>query len=280
MVHERFMPGNSVRNAVVWMYQSLQFWTITRLADVTLFSTGPWAQAYRRWYPDRACVHMPVGSNVPYLPTDRDAVRAELGFGSDALVLGSFGSNHPSRLFSLLAAAGRKLKSAGFNVQILSIGSAGPDIKKLIPELPVVDLSHLPEELVSRNLQAIDIYFSPFFDGVSTRRGSFFAGLQHGLPTVTTRGYNSDSDLLEHADQAFIATGSGSEKDFVNAVVRLANEPSHRKQMGERAKICFDSYYSLPVLADRWRDLILSDHVLQNNLHRRFDALAPKPAVT
>ena len=256
MVHERFMPGNSIRNAIVWMYQCLQFRAITAAADVTLFSTGPWADAYRRWYPDRKCIHMPVGSNLPYVPSNRGQVRAEIGIRADEIVLGSFGGNHPSRLFNLLAASGRRLKSLGREVRILCIGSAGSAIKEMMPDLPLIDLSQLPEAHVSRYLAAMDIYISPFFDGVSTRRGSFFAGIQHGLPTVTTRGYNTDADLISRAGAAFLATAANDETEFVNAVVRLADDRDLRNAIGNRAKICFDKYYSLPVLADHWYQLV------------------------
>jgi glycosyltransferase involved in cell wall biosynthesis len=256
MVHERFMPANSPRNVIMWAYQNQQFEAVTAVADLTLFSTGPWHEAYRDKYPRRKSGHMPVGSNLPFIPADRDAVRAELNIPPEAIVLGTFGGNHPSRLWNLLAAAGRKLKSDKRDVRILCIGSAGPAVAEAMPDLPPIDLGKLPAGAVSKNLQAIDIYCSPFYDGVSTRRGSFFAGLQHGLATVTTRGYNTDGDLLNQSLGAFIASGPGSEGEFVDAVMHLANGTPARLKIAAAAKVCFEENYSAAVLAERWRRLI------------------------
>jgi glycosyltransferase involved in cell wall biosynthesis len=258
MVHERFMPANSPRNAIMWAYQNQMFEAITATADVTLFSTGPWHEAYRDKYPRRKSGHMPVGTNLPFVRADRVAVRESLKIPTAAVVLGTFGGNHPSRLWNLLAAAGRKLKSANRDVRILCIGSAGTAIREAMPDLAVadarlIDLGKLPADEVSRNLQATDIYCSPFFDGVSTRRGSFFAGLQHGLATVTTRGYNTDQALLDQSLIAFIASGPGSESEFVMAVEHLANDVTAREAIARQGKLCFDENYSAPVLADRWK---------------------------
>ena len=238
MVHERFMPANSPRNVIMWAYQNRQFEAITAVADLTLFSTGPWYEVYRDKHPRRRSGHMPVGSNLPFAAVDRQTVRTELKIPAEAIVLGTFGGNHPSRLWNLLAAAGRKLKSENRDVRILCIGSAGPAIRHAMPDLPLIDLGMLPGEAVSRNLQAVDVYCSPFFDGVSTRRGSFFAGLQHGLATVTTRGYNTDGDLLDQSLSAFIAAGPGSESEFVVAVMHLVNDAAAREKIGRQAKVC------------------------------------------
>jgi glycosyltransferase involved in cell wall biosynthesis len=157
-----------------------------------------------------------------------------------------------------MASAGRKLKNAGREVRILCIGSAGPAVREAMPDLPLIDLGKLPGEAVSRNLQAVDIYCSPFFDGVSTRRGSFFAGLQHGLATVTTRGYNTDGDLINQSLSAFIASGPGNEGEFVDAVTHLANDSALREKVAAAAKACFEQNYSAGVLAERWKRLIKS----------------------
>jgi glycosyltransferase involved in cell wall biosynthesis len=256
MVHEMWMHTSTLKYAILSMIQRRQFASITSQADITLFSTGPWADQYQLRYPDRTCVHMPVGSNLPYVETNREAIRQELGFNDNTIVLGSFGGNHPSRLFDLFARAARQLKSTGHEVQILSIGSAGPAIREAMPELPLVDVGSLSAEEVSRKLQAIDIYLSPFFDGVSTRRGSFFAGIQHGLATVTTRSYHSDSEMLAYEGKAFLAPDTGDESAFIAAAEKLASDVNFRRSICKQAKTCFDENYGLPVLAHRWRNLL------------------------
>ena len=53
----------------------------------------------------------------------------------------------------------------------------------------------------SRRLAAVDIYLCPFRDGVSCRRGSFIAGLAHGLVCLSTRSDDTDPVLLAANDR-------------------------------------------------------------------------------
>ncbi len=261
MVHERSSPANSPVNRILRTVQNRQFDAMAALADLTLFSTGPWFEAYRDKYSRRKSGHMPVGSNLPLIPADRAAVRDELKIAPQTLVLGTFGGNHPSRLWNYLAAAGQKLKANGRDILILSIGSAGPAIRSAIVDLPLLDLGKLPAEDVSKHLRAIDIHCAPFSDGVSGGRGTFFAGLQHGLPTVTTRGVSTDQILLDQSLSAFIAGGGDNELEFVGGVAHLADHPDAREKVGRQAVVCFDEHYSAAVLAERWRGWI--ENVLQ-----------------
>ena len=102
----------------------------------------------------------------------------------------------------------------------------------------------------------MDIFLSPFIDGVSTRRGSFFAALQHGLPIVTTRAYHTDGDLLTRDGQAFQTVAASDLAGFVEATIRLAGDPAMRQRLGSGARECFEAQYALPVLTDRWLDAL------------------------
>jgi glycosyltransferase involved in cell wall biosynthesis len=256
MVHEMFMPANSPANALMSICQRWQFAAVTSTADLTLFSTGPWHDRYRRRHPGRRSLHMPVGSNLSVVPADRDEMRAELKLPAGAVVLGTFGGHHPSRLLNWLAEAAGRLKTCGFDVRILSIGPAGTAVRSWMSSLPVIDLGPLAADQVSRYFRAIDIYCCPFIDGVSTRRGSFFAGIQHGLAVVTTDGYHTDQGLRQLHGDAIFAVPATQPAAYMEAVLRLARQPELRQAMGQRARHAFDSNYALPVLARKWRAAI------------------------
>jgi glycosyltransferase involved in cell wall biosynthesis len=256
MVHEQYTPANSFGNALMWTFQRRQFAAITALADLTLFSTGPWWEKYRQRHSRRRSLHMPVGSNLRVVPADRRQVREELGLTPKTMVLGSFGSDHGSRLLGYSVAAGKKLMAAGHDVCLLVVGSAGPAFRSIAGDLPIIDLGPLPTDKVSRSLRAMDIFLSPFIDGVSTRRGSFFAALQHGLPIVTTRAYHTDPDLLRHDGRAFQTVAASDLGGFVDATIRLAGDPAMRQRLGSGARECSEAHYSLPVLTGRWLDAL------------------------
>jgi len=256
MIHEMYMPANSPANTLMSMYQRWQFAAITSIADLSLFSTGPWHDDYRRRHPTRCSLHMPVGSNLNLVSADREDVRVELGLPPDAIVLGTFGGHHPSRLLDRLAEVGHGLRTSGYDVRILAIGPAGPVVRAKMSNLPIIDLGSLAPDSVSRYFRAIDIYCCPFFDGVSTRRGSFFAGMQHGLAVVTTDGYHTDDGLRRLHGDAILAVPSDNSTAYMDAVLSLARDPRLRHTMGERARKGFESNYALPVLAQKWRDAL------------------------
>ena len=65
-----------------------------------------------------------------------------------------------------------------------------------MPNTPRFSCRAEPADEVSRRLSAADLNLSAFIDGVSTRRGSLMAALQHGVASVGTRGYLTDQMLL------------------------------------------------------------------------------------
>jgi glycosyltransferase involved in cell wall biosynthesis len=252
MVHEMWMPAATLRYAVMSLYQRWQLREIAAVADLTLFSTGPWFLDYRRKHPERACGNMPVGSNLDLADADRNEVRGRLKIGSDTIVVGTFGGSHPSRLVGHVGAAARRLRECGRDVRILSIGSAGADLKSRAEGIEVIDLGPLDAPSVSQTMRAVDIYCSPFIDGVSCRRGSFFAGLQHGLPTVTTTAYHTEPELSGQDGISLFAPRADDQPAFVHAVKRLADDAALRARIGSSGRELFEAKYDLPVLVRRW----------------------------
>ena len=250
MVHEMFMPALSFNYAIMSALQRWQFAAVTNLAEIVFFSTGPWAEGYQRKFPHRRVIHLPVGSNLPRVQADRAAVRASLELPASSIVLGTFGGGHASKLPGHIAAAARKLRASARDVRILSIGPGGPDIRAAMPEFPVTDMGAVGPEQASTALQAIDIYCCPFIDGVSTRRSSFMAALQHGLATVSTRAYHTDNLLLAEDKRAFVLASATDPDDFAAHVCELAGDEPRRQSLGAAALQLFDQKFSTPVLAD------------------------------
>ncbi len=223
MAHEVAMPADSLRNAAMRSYQLWQFHRLGKVADLMLFSMSKTADAYRRRHPGRRVEHLPVGSNLPRVEADRDQVRAALGIPPGAVVLGVFGTAHPSRLLGHVAAAARAVRDSGRDGRVLYIGPDGPAVRAALGgSIPLLDRGPLPPAEASRSFAAMDVYLCPFVDGVSTRRGSFYPGPQHGVATVTTWGENTDPALLADGGAAFAMTAAADESAFAREVARLS----------------------------------------------------------
>jgi glycosyltransferase involved in cell wall biosynthesis len=92
-----------------------------------------------------------------------------------------------------------------------------------------------------------DLAVAPYVDGVSTRRTTLVAHLQHGRPVVGTEGVSTGA-LLRH-QPAIALSPVGAPADFVGAVDRLLDDPATRIAMGEAAAGLFDAEFSWPRIA-------------------------------
>lgn len=254
MFHETYTPLSSVPFALMSLWQRPQFWALGRLADTAFFSTEPWAENYRSWFPDTDVRHLPVGSNIPTVDAKARRVREQLEIAPDAFVLGLFGSAHPSRLLGHVNDAVAACARAVSDGRLLYVGPDGDQVRAaLTRDDLLVDAGPLPAEDVSRCLAAMDLYLAPFEHGVSTRRGSFLAGLQHGLPTVSTRGSETGPQLRGRGGTAFELVPWSDRDAFVSRTVDLALAPRRRERMGRAARDVYTSTFDWPEIAQTLR---------------------------
>jgi glycosyltransferase involved in cell wall biosynthesis len=251
MVHEPFVPVESWRFALFTTWQRWQLWALGRQADLVLFSIAPWVERFQRWFPQTPLCLLPVGSNIPVAPSNRPALREHLGIAPDTLVCGFFGSAHESRDLGLLRPALMRLREKGLDASVLYVGTAGTTIRSMLADVPFHDAGPLPADDVSRHMAAMDLFLAPFRDGVSTRRGSFMVGLQHGRPTVTTTGPDTDSDLHDAAGTAFLAAPQGDPSAFARQVEQLATDAETRWRIGQAGATLYSKTYDWPHVAVR-----------------------------
>ena len=257
LFHEDYMPAAGVRSAIISLWQRPQFWGLACQADVALFSTEPRTRTYQSQFSSTAIHHLPVASNIPKVEADPDVVQAQLGMSEDDFVIGIFGSDHPSRLLSharpAIAACAQEVDSCC----VLYVGPDGPSVRTAIqPEVPFHDAGALSPDEVSRCFGVMDLYLAPFRDGVSTRRGSFLTGLQHGVATATPRGDETGSFLSSQHGEAFVAPPRRQRSEFVAHVRRLARRPGERQALGQDGQALYDEHFSWPTIAAQLRQIL------------------------
>jgi glycosyltransferase involved in cell wall biosynthesis len=249
MFHEDFVPVTSWKNAIMTTWQRGQFWMLGRLADHIFFSIAPWVEKYQSWFPGTPVHHLPVGSNMPLVEVKRDAIRRKLGFNDSTFVLGVFGSLHASRLLGHIRAAAEMVAHQNHDFSLLYIGPHGEAFQNVMGKFPVLNAGRLSAEDVSRYMQAMDVHLTPFIDGASTRRGSFMAGLQHGIPTVATQGPLTD-DLLRNADgTAFYLAPVAHPDKFAKLVSALSQDASKRTTVGRAGQKFYNHHFSFDVVS-------------------------------
>lgn len=251
MAHEDFVPVISWKFAVMTTWQRWQFWMLGRTADVIFFSIDPWVHQYRRWFPGKPVVHLPVGSNMPRVAITREEARARLGIAEGTLVLGLFGTAHSSRLLPLIRAAVQAAYDENSNVLALYIGPHSAAVCEALQGLPVRAEGPFDADEVSRRFAAMDIYLVPITGGVSTRRTSLMTALQHGIPTVSTFGVQTDQMLLAENEKAFLLADVDAPDAFTAAVLLLVKDRSLQQKLGQQGERLYHQEFAWEKVADR-----------------------------
>lgn len=187
MIHERFAWGD-FKLKVMATWQIPMFLQLGNLADQIFISTSTWTRQFAVLFPRKPVQHLPVGSTIPHVGLSRDEARARLQIPESVVVVGVFGTAHVSRMLHLVREVLQASQAEGRDARLLYIGPNGETMRQVLGDMePISTEGPLPFEEISRRFMAMDLYLAPFSDGVSTRRTSLMASLQHGIASVGTR---------------------------------------------------------------------------------------------
>jgi glycosyltransferase involved in cell wall biosynthesis len=183
---------------------------------------------------------LPVPSNIP-VASDPAAIRniRERYAREGALLIGHFGTYHRP-VASVLEPILLNMKSRLAGKTILLMGMDSQDFRSaLIRKDPEFE-NHIqatgplsPDEL-SCHLSACDLLIQPYPYGVSTRRGSFMAGLSHGKAILTTSGHLTEP-LWQDSNAVGLAP-YGDVAAFAKLVEELCADPGQRARMAVAAR--------------------------------------------
>ena len=245
MVHEPYVAIDSIKTLVMGTWQRLQLRAVLSVVDVVMVSTSSWIPLLpARCEPIAA----PAGSNLPDRRARRDDRRRALGANDETLVLATFGTDHPSRLLDHVVAAANAIAARHQRVMLLCLGVGTRALDNLDPAVIVHRPGRQSLDDLAAELSAVDIYLAAFVDGLSTRRTTLMAALQHALPVVGTDGRLTEPDL--RAEGAAIRWApTGDSKRFAEAALALAGDAALRRSCGAAARELYDRRFSWELIA-------------------------------
>jgi glycosyltransferase involved in cell wall biosynthesis len=249
MVHETYVDPRNLRWALMSTWQRAQLRALLAAADVSFCSIERWTRELRGLRPRRHVHHLPVGSNLPDMRLHREESRTALGLDQDTTVIACFGLRHPERLEDHTMGAVRAVARSGRAVVLLNLGN-GPSEVRSIGGVTLRSPGYLEAKPLASLLAASDVFLAPYLDGVSTRRTTVMAALQHGIPVVGTWGPLTDR-LLSQATDALALVPVGQADRFAAAAMRLANDAATRRRLGQAGRNLYVSEFDWPVIAKR-----------------------------
>jgi glycosyltransferase involved in cell wall biosynthesis len=245
------------RACYAWAHR-LQWQVIARHADAIGLSTEAWLERWISKYRgvSEKSVLIPSPSNIAIETVEanhRAEWRRRCRWPEETRVMIYFGSISPSKQFPWILDAWRAARARGPTALIV-IGDR-VEVETSSEERRFLSAhSFLPSSDVSRAFQAADVLALPFIDGASERRGSFMAGLSHGLPVVTTIGPSTGPTLRK--SDAFAAVPCDRPDLFTAKVIELLGDHEHCASLGERGRALYERSYHWPTVISRLEALL------------------------
>lgn len=251
MFHETYVDMRSPSWALMGSWQRAQLIAVQAVADVQLCSIQRWTERLRRTARGRPVHHLPVASNLPDARVDRSRARRRLGVHADTLVLSCLGLRDPGRLQGHVLTAAHEAGAATSSVVLLDLGPGERSVTQLAGNVSLHRTGFLEEHDLAAHFAASDLFLAPLMDGVSTRRGSVMAALQHGVPVVGTAGHLTDDVLSDAPGLMLVPVDSAPQ--FGRAVRTLIEDPERRVELGAAGRRLYESSFDWPVLVSRLR---------------------------
>lgn len=253
VVHEAFVAMPALRYRLMAAVQRRQLGALMSLADVVLATTEAWLpmlESVRRGTPVAV---IPVGSNMPDRRADRAATRTALGASAETLVIATFGMRRPDQLVGHIAAGLRLALADGHEVVFVSLGHASDELPLEHRRLRIVSPGPQPAVELARLLAGADLFLAPYADGVTTRRTTMMAALQHGLCVVSTEAEESRHRSLREPALGLVRVND--EVGFAVLCRALAGDAAARLRCGLAARQLYEQHYSWEAVAERFVQL-------------------------
>lgn len=262
--HELYYPWLPRPKAMVMFCSHVAMLLLLGLAADRVFaSTELFAKrAGRILFWRRRVFHLPVGSNMPWLPVAQDEIerfrRSHRLMGKR--VLTCFGTSHPTRDHDLVLSAicdwAERIQEP---VSVLWVGETKDSIlAQLSPETRtraeqrITALGKVDELRFALAMHATDVAIAYFRDGASTRRSSLMATLAYAVPTVSSRSPATEAHLEKISDLTLLpAEPNAFRADLPEVLTRLFSEPRPRNR---EPSVCYAKLFGWESIVRRYQD--------------------------
>ncbi|MBI3759024.1 MAG: glycosyltransferase [Deltaproteobacteria bacterium] len=253
MFHEvelGILPGDPMRYRLIDAANTLMARLVVRSAAQIFIAALTWKTILRRYNTEgRPITWLPMPSTIAVVDDKARIAAAKLHMvPGGGPVVGHFGTFAPA-IAAMLDAIVPQVLAHDSTVTMVLIGANSDTFREaLLRENPALAgriraTGALQAEDVSLTISSCDVMMQPYPDGVSSRRTSMMAALEHTRATVTTAGPFTEP-LWQQSD-AVSMVRTGDANAFAAAVVALVGNPTLRERYANAAKALFASHFDL-----------------------------------
>lgn len=208
---------------------------------------------------------IPIGANIPLSAqrTDKGALRSKYALTVNVPIVSYFGMCYPGKgMDTLLSTAKILMRQYGLDFRLLLIGGGGSDVDDFLREMKKLSDSHgvservvwtgkIPAGEVSTLLSMTNVVLLPYEAGVSDRRGSLMAALEHGRAIVTSPPRIRFAYFRNQENMVWPMRYKA--EAFAGEVLRILRDDALRKRLEDGA-FRLSQCYQWTDIAERTRD--------------------------
>ena len=198
-------------------------------------------------------VFIPVGANLPEVPTDADALRGDARITRIA-VYGITGGTAGSEECEEITRALRFATDRGAKLELHAFGRGAAEreaeLRSSLKDVAIVLRFDglLPADRVASAFRTADVAL--FVRGpISTRRGSAIAGIACGKPVIAYRGPETSEGITE---AGVVLVERDKTEELGGAVLRVATDRLFREELSGRSRRAQEKFFSWSAIADRY----------------------------
>jgi glycosyltransferase involved in cell wall biosynthesis len=258
-VHEYNVPLTfSIKRVTARVILDLLFVLLAFLAKKIVVTHGlnyKKLQSFLFWQRHRL-MQIPVGSNIPHYKPGG----VINGVDADRLPILTLFGQPKAMDKGLLKVLGEVAKANQHKIRIRWIGRTRSEILAVWQQECGIEENLLEiyqgesAEAVSGLLQEGYIFLAPFCDGVSSRRTTVMAALEHGLPIVGTKGICTDSIFCEAP--SVLLNEPKDKQAFKDNLESLISNQWRVETMRQSARDMFVHHFSWEVIAGKYWQLL------------------------
>ncbi|MDB6178100.1 glycosyltransferase family 4 protein [Paracoccus sp. Z330] len=230
-----------------------------------LVATTPQAASYLE-RPATVVMHG-VDTAIFHPPSDRAALRRELGLDPDAVLIGCFGRVREQKGVDLLVEAGLRLLPDRPRAQIIFTGRVTPDNRAFVDNLVArIDaaglkdrirfLGELPWDHLVRHYQALDLFVAPGrWEGFGLTP---LEAMACGVPAIGSRVGAYEAIIADGHSGSLVETGDAD--SLTDAIGHWLDDDAARRQAGQDARQHVEVNHSIQAearaLVEIYRELL------------------------
>lgn len=232
VVHEPWVELDNFKHVLLGPLQRASLLSLCAVSTDVVMGIQKWRRYLGPYIASEKLRCVPIGSNVPIeklTNRQKNELKKEIGIPNDCPVVLSIAPQGTGKNIGLVAETWEQLQFHHPEVRWLIVGCDLSRVERLCGNLSsknrIICPGFVSLKQLSHFIQLGTVCFAPFVDGISARRTSAIAAIDHGLAVVSNRGHLTD-DIFTGSESPVVLAEANA-KAYATALLACMANSNH-----------------------------------------------------